>query len=170
MIILRCTAKLRKEMGVSDSDLVAREDDGFLGSWYANLLRIDRRKYLLVTNALTLYSFIVPSVRRSDLRDMSTMFALVLLENLKAEGIGDTDREAIRSECAQVLLSRTVSKSVLGSMNDLAYQIDVAVRIAGGLAACDPVVLTRQLNRTPMGAIGYAYPIDRVREELRVST
>jgi hypothetical protein len=167
MIIIRCTAKLRKELGVRDSELSDREDDGFLGSWYSNLLWIDRRKCILVTNSVTLYSFLVPGVPRSQLQALDVLFASSLLENLESEGVGQSSLDAIRSECMPVFLSKTKSKSVLGSMNDLVYQIDATIRGSGGLSPCDVGDLNRRLNRTPMGAIGYAYPIDMLREELR---
>lgn len=62
MRILYCTQKLLKELNVlplSDPGEVSSSEG--LGNWYANLLRIERRKCLLFTNEKTLYSFLVPA-------------------------------------------------------------------------------------------------------------
>jgi len=49
--IIHCTRKLLKELDVSliEPDSYPSNTEG-LGNWYANLLRIDRRKCLIFTN------------------------------------------------------------------------------------------------------------------------
>ena len=66
MPVLRCTQMLLGELRVSDDDLVDEsESSGRLGDWYANLLRIERRKCVMFTNAATLYTFLVLGFRNT---------------------------------------------------------------------------------------------------------
>jgi len=56
-MILHCTQKLLEELGnphLQNPD----EPATVLGSWYANLIRIDRRKCILFTNEKNLYPFL----------------------------------------------------------------------------------------------------------------
>jgi hypothetical protein len=59
-----------------------------------------------------------------------------------------------------------VSKSVLGSMNDLAYQIETDIAIAGGLERFELRMLHRRLNRIPLSSIEYRYAVDTYKQRL----
>ena len=68
MRLLHCTQKLLKELGkppLQNPDTSPENSEG-LGNWYANLLRIDRRKCLLFTNEKTLYTFLIPKVLKTQ--------------------------------------------------------------------------------------------------------
>jgi len=67
MRIIHCTRKLLKELDVSliETDKILLPTEG-LGNWYANLLRIDRRKCLLFTNEKSLYSFLIPKILKAN--------------------------------------------------------------------------------------------------------
>ena len=157
MLVLRCTRKLLRELG-HQSGVV---DDGPFGSWFANILRINRRKCLLFTHSETLLSVFVGGVRKPDINRLP----LTLLENLQivldAEGLGDWTSKALMLPGSQSVIASTNSRSVLGSMNDLVFQAEVAVSHRYSLH--DVVPISQRLNRVPMGAIGYQYPIDAFR-------
>ena len=70
-MIIRCTQKLLKELRVKpvESDVVSEAE-----SWHANLLRIDRRKCVLFTHDTTLFSFLVPGLRRPDFDHFDVVF------------------------------------------------------------------------------------------------
>ncbi len=62
---IHCTQKLLKELGKRGAGVPQPEPQrGLLGPWHANLIRIERRKCILFTNDLTLYSFLVPGVKK----------------------------------------------------------------------------------------------------------
>lgn len=72
-MILHCTQKLLKELGnppLQTPDVLTTG----LGNWYANLLVIDRRKCVLFTNEKTLYSFLLPNVKKENLKNFSTIW------------------------------------------------------------------------------------------------
>jgi hypothetical protein len=165
MQILHCTKKLLNELEASPSESMAPDhSSGFLGPWHANLIRIERRKCLLLTNDRTLYSVLIPGVKKNDLDNFRELFVLHLKMNLEKEGFGPADVYKALEEYGEIAIAPTTSRSVLGSMNDLADQADFLVRRAGGLEKGDILAINMMLNRIPMGAIKYYYAIDKVYE------
>jgi hypothetical protein len=161
--IIHCTKKLMNELEVLPSGRMVPEPlSGFLGPWHANLIRIERRKCLLLTNDRTLYSFLVPGVKKKDLGTFRELFALDLKRNLEKEGFGPEDIAKALREYDEITIAPTANRSVLGSMNDLAYQADFLVSRAGGLGKGDMLTVNMMLNRIPMGAIKYDFAIEKL--------
>ena len=164
MQLIRCTHKLQKEIGLKKSDL--REDEpawSYLGSWHANLIHIDRRKCILFVDDKTLFNFIAPDVGRAQIRELSTLFRGYLQCVLAEEGIDESVKRKIMTEYEDVGYTKTNSKHVLGSMNDLAFHYRCHILAEGGVHSCMVPSIISQLNRMPMGAIKYAYPIEALR-------
>ena len=69
MKTIRRTQKLLDRLVVKKADLLDDvNSDRLLGEWYANILRISRHNWVLFTESETLYSFLVPNVRKADLK------------------------------------------------------------------------------------------------------
>ena len=166
MLVIRCTQKLLKERSIDASALDEPASEGIFGSWFAHLLIIDRRKCVLFTHGSTLYSFLVPGVRKADLARFEQVVLSHLLQSLQAEGINGAVRARLESEARHVVLARTNNRSVLGSMNDLALQCKATIA-AGRIENCDVAELNQRLNRIPMRAISYRYAIEQFKEHLR---
>lgn len=64
MLTIRCSQKLLKELNVTPGG--GEPQDGYLGGWHADLLRIERRKCVLITNDATLYSLFIPGLRKPE--------------------------------------------------------------------------------------------------------
>ena len=84
MQISHCTKKLLHELGALGSKIPAEHPAGVLGPWHANLIRIERRKCILFTNDRTLYSFLVPGVKKTD--DFHDHFLMNMLDRLHNTG------------------------------------------------------------------------------------
>jgi len=164
MRIIHCTKKLLKELDVPlvEPDKIPQPTEG-LGNWYANLLRIDRRKCLLFTNEKTLYTFLIPKVLKANLKNIEDEFLINLNYNLKYEGFGLDVINRVMQEYHEIGFAKTASKSVLGSMNDFAYQYEVHIIGDGGIDNIRILQLNQRINRTPMGAIKYMCPIDAIK-------
>ena len=161
--IIHCTKKLLNELEVlPNGSMVPEPLSGFLGPWHANLIRIERRKCLLLTNDRTLYSILIPGVKKKDLVDFLKLFSLHLKMNLEKEGFAPQDIDKALEEYGEIAIAPTANRSVLGSMNDLAYQADFLVSRAGGLEKGDMLTVNMMLNRIPMGAIKYDYAIEKL--------
>ena len=163
MQIIRCTQKLQKEMGLKKSDLAELEPTfSFFGSWHANLLHIDRKKCVLFVNDKTLFNFIVPDINRALIKELSRLFINHFSCVVAAEGLSEKVQEAIKSEYQDLAYAGTNSKSVLGSMNDLAFHYKHHILSEGGIHSAMIPEIIRKLNHMPMGALDYKYPIDAI--------
>ncbi len=170
MRLIHCTRKLLKELDVSlvEPDKIPSPTEG-LGNWYANLLRIDRRKCLLFTNEKTLYTFLIPKVLKANLKNIEEEFLIHLSYNLQYEGFGLEVINRIIQEYMEIGFAKTVSKRVLGSMNDLAYQYEAHIIGDRGFNNIKILQLNQKINRTPMGALKYQYPIEALKNLLTKS-
>ena len=163
MPIIRCTKKLQREMGIKPPELAADEPGGSpLGSWHANLVFIERRKCVLFVNDRTLFNFIAPDVRRAEIRDLAQLFLSGLACALHSERLPKPVVDQILAESAQVTVGGQTSRSVLGSVNDLAFHYKVHVVEAGGVHSAEVPNIIRRLNRMPMGALKYGFPIEEL--------
>ncbi len=159
-IVLRCTKKLTKIMGLRDADLAEPDGIGAVSEWYANLLWFDGRKCLLFTQADTLFSFLVPDVRKADITSIGRMLVghiqfELATEELPVDSFGRFDPTAVH-------VVKTRSRSVLASMIDLAFCCEAAVEQNGGLASTEIAKLNRDLRRNPLSAIRPKFAIDLV--------
>lgn len=161
-MVLRCTAKLLVFLGVRAGSLPIQESSS--NDWYANLIRIDRRRCLLVVHAGTLFSVFATGVRKAELTPVGSVVARLIrhelpIEGLAADALGDVDEEMVQ-------LATTASRSTLGYMNEMARFFRFGVELGGGLEACDVGALSRDARRelhlmqTPPG---YLVPIERAR-------
>ena len=83
-----------------------------------------------------------------------------------SEGLAEVQIKYLLSEHAQVTITKTNSRSVLGSMNDLAIQIKSMILVSDGLTDVNFSEVNRQLNRIPMSAIKYQVSIDELKRRL----
>lgn len=152
-------------MGIKDSELYRGDVvQGMLGSWHANLIYINRRKCILFVNDMTLFNFIVPDVSRKEIRDLQNLFFRFLHPVLAQESFSQTQRNALTSEYAEVVYGPTCSKSVLGTMNDLAFHYVHWITETSGLQSAEIPGIISKMNHLPMGALKYVYPIDALRQ------
>lgn len=153
-----------KELNVPllEPDKIALYTEG-LGNWYANLLRIDRRKCVIFTNEKTLYTFLIPKVLKANLKNMEEEFLISLSYNLQNEGFGLHVINTVMQEYQEIGFAKTMNKSVLGSMTDLAYQYEAQIMSRGGIGNIKILQINHIINRTPMSALKYKYPIEALR-------
>ena len=139
-----------------------------LGSWHANLLRIDRKKCILFTHDATLYSFFVPGLKKPHFENFQEVFGQNLFKNLLWENIPQNQIEIVLDENREIIIAKTNNRSVLGSMNDLTFQLKYRIGAMGGLVNVDLAELNHELNRIPMSAIKEIYSIDELRKMLKI--
>ena len=122
MRIIHCTRKLLRELDVPlvELDKIPPPTEG-IGNWYANLLRIDRRKCLLFTNEKTLYTFLIPKVLKDNLKNIEDEFFINLNYNLQNEGFGLEVINRVMQEYQEIGFAKTSNRQVLGSMNEFAF-------------------------------------------------
>ena len=137
-----------------------------VGSWHANLLRVDRRKCILFTHDATLYSFLVPGLKKPQFENFREVFGQNLFKNLLWENFSQNQIEIVLDEHREIIIAKTNNRSVLGSMTDLAFQLKYKIAAMGGLVNVDLAELNQELNRIPMSAIKEIYSIYELRKLL----
>jgi len=168
MKIIHCTQKLLKELDVPiiEPDKTHLDYQG-LGNWYANLIRIDRKKCLLFTNEKTLYSFLIPHVKKANLKNIVDEFMINLSFNLQYEWFSLEVISKVMQEYKEIGFAKTASRKVLGSMNELAFQYEVMIMGKEGLGNVKILELNHSVNRVILGAIKYARPINALKNVLQ---
>ena len=167
MLQLRITAKVQKELGVKPADLVeAKPGRSLLGNWYINLFVLDRRKTFIFVNEKTLLSFVLFGVKKSNVKKTPDLFLNGLDQLLTIEGFKINQINKVFEGYESYEFTKTMSKSVIGNMNDLADLYRHSDLYDGGLKYCDLGKLILEMNRTPQRNLNWSRSIEVVRELL----
>jgi len=172
MLILKCTQKAAKELGVKRGNLPQippENNTSLLGDWFVNPLRFGNTKTLLFANAITLYSILV-EYKKKDLVDIGQLFRTNLKFNLLLEGFENEKIDRILTEYEEVTLAKTDSRSVLGSMNDLALMYEFYIVGQGGIKDVDLSRVSQEINRTPQLKRDGHYSIRLLKEKIGTIT
>ncbi|MGR9053566.1 MAG: DUF6933 domain-containing protein [Gammaproteobacteria bacterium] len=165
MQLINCTQKLQKELGLKKADLVILEpEDTTLGSWHANMLFIQHRQCVLFVNDKTLFNFIIPDLSRENLRRLDALFRNLLHSVLAEEGFDEALRDRIMQEYANIGYAATNNRSVMGSLNDLAYHYQIQIEKHGGLHSPMIPQIIHNLNRIPLKALNFVFPVDALKQ------
>jgi len=128
------------------------QPDTALGDWYANLVRAGRTQVVLAVSERTLLPVVLPAKDgRSIVQRLSHELEAVLLS------IGVSPDE-VAAECSAMqrwVFGKTADRRVLGSLNDLVFQLQV------GLADSPERPLQAHslwLAKTPLKVIDYRAP------------
>jgi len=113
------------------------------------------------------FSFILPNVKKTNLKSIVDEFLLNLNLNLQAEGFPIGVISKVMQEYSNIRLAKTESKQVLGSMNEIAFQAKfVTMNHYGGIANIRILGWNKEIKRIIMGAIKYHHPMEKLRELL----
>jgi hypothetical protein len=141
---LRCTRSLLKRLEVApEPSLVAATNQ--LGDWYANLLYTKPQQLILCVSERTLLP-VVLTAKGSE--PVAVRLATEVGRTLRTIGIPAAAIDAELAAMAEVTISTTASRQVLGSMNDFASLLEaylphedtlmqVALKVAE--APCSPI-------------------------------
>jgi len=163
------TQKLKDQININFLNTVEKYSP-VLWTWHAGLRVIARKKCILFTNDLTLYSFIVYGVNKKDLGNFLNLFKDNLILNLESENLTQQEIERIMSDSDKISITKTSNRSVLGSMNEF-YRL-IPFYIHNGFDSntehINIIGINKKLNRTPMQCTkkGF-YPIDKLKETVR---
>ena len=123
-----------------------------LGDWYVNVVHVGQTQFVLCTSDRSLLSVVLPARRlKSELHSRLREGVAELLTDLGIPG------ECIARELHEMsppVISRTSSRSVLGSMNDFAYLLEVAVRTQPNISLR---ALSLELSGTPCQPLAAQY-------------
>jgi hypothetical protein len=167
MIVLRCTQRLRKG---SRAEPVAEPPvpTAVLGEWYANTISLPFRGRSLVAfvHSGTLLSVVAPG---RALGTTVPVFQQRLPNLLRRFGLPQPWIEAHAAALTDICFARTASRSVLGSMNDIAQQIWAEAEWARSFDRLDLDRLEERLAGVIFGALAHRSPADALAELVRAA-
>ncbi len=155
--IIRCTSKLLKELKIKPVEL---ENDKInpLREWHANIITVQRKRCIIFTHSMSLYSFIIYGVKKKELDNLSEEFEKHLAANLSTDQIESIKIIGDNNADTNLVYAKTNNRSVLGSMNDIAYQIKMTIHNWPEIKKIDSIRISQYLNKIPMGALNYGFP------------
>ncbi len=158
MTALRCTAKLLKAMKARPVAEPAPATNR-LGEWTANLVRVERIQRVLAVSEPTRFAVVLDAAPYATVpeRFSQALFKALLHLDIPAD-MAATEAEAVRP----MELAKTSSKSVLGTLNQFALDIESAMWQDRAHSAGELTRLLADVVVIQPKHIGF--PADRVRE------
>ena len=159
MITLRCTAKVARRFGLSLSPRESADTDSLLGDWYAHLYNFGPTRWVLCLNETSN----LPVLVRARNADFPDKFPVQLGLVLRRIGVPPEHaaRESMRS--SEMHFGKTLSRSMLGSMNDMVFHMDYALD-----RWRNPVAAAADLADMPCRAPKYIYAREVVFQRLGI--
>ena len=152
-----CTKKLQRAFGLTPTP-AEHPSTARLGNWYANTIRLERRTAILFTNEKTLFSFVMLKGKARTIDKLHFSFMRGLAMSLALEGHRDKDIEELVNDYGlRPAIGAASDRRVLGTMNQIALDLDFILYSRGGLNACDLGDLIHRINNTPWQATDYNF-------------
>ena len=161
-MVVRSTKKMLDLLGrdVTLSEPAPSDDD-----WYLNLLWIERRKCVLLTHSGTLFSVFRAGIRVADLRPLGNYVVQAIETELRAERLLEDTFSQL--DPINVRIAKTASRSTLGYMKEMAFELEWSIASDGGLDRIDINELNHALRRQLRShGRDYARPIELVKQHL----
>jgi hypothetical protein len=116
-MIFRLTQKLAKKLNMTDLPQTDTHDNG--SAWYGNLFRVGGIQYILLTESLTLFSFVFHGKGIVDAATLTNRAKLLIETRFKENGWLSVLGTHISFDLATPTLLAAQDRSVLSSMNGM---------------------------------------------------
>ena len=167
MIILNCSKKLLDELPNNDSNIIPLQASIHgLKDWYAHLIKIGRKKYLIFLNSETLFTFYSKSIKKKDFQNLEKIFRDGLKETLLNEVSEDASIiEKVIKDSEKIIIRRNKNRSAQGSLNEVNQQLKATYEHENEIDDNRDKII-HNLNSIPMQPIKWKYPVVKLKEEL----
>lgn len=155
MLTLRLTKDLLKDMKTTPAEVINAAP--FL-SWHVNIYNLNKRKHIVFVNDLTRLAIIIDGIRTGQIERLKDKFLLTLREYLLREGVDESLINRYLANGAEVVISKTNNRSVLGTMKEVTWFIEDDFN--------DNIERLKWLNRMIHKPIDYMEPISYFKESL----
>jgi hypothetical protein len=156
MFTVRCTRKLLGRLAQSEQSTAPTT---VLGDWYANVLFSRPQQLVLCVSERSLLPVVLPAKERNTL---APRLSVAVGEVLQRLGVAPALIEREQTAMRDFAYGRTQNRRVLGSLNDLMFQLSWYLRDRPAKSLLEHSL---HLAETPCSPIGYSSP-DRVTVEL----
>jgi hypothetical protein len=168
MQIFHCTQKLIKAFELPIQAPPGEPGNSPLGIWYANITVENDWIFLLFVNDPTLYTVILPFSVIPDPAQVFKTFQEYLSASLASDGINKWRIHSLLDIHKRYAYSRTISRSMIGSMNDLTNIF--LLHIDSDLSDSNQLDLSKiqaRLNRMPQRKIGWNFSVESMQASLQ---
>lgn len=167
VLVIRCTAKLLAELRVKPRDVPPGLSPN--RDWHATLIHTKRRKSVLVSHTSTLYTVLLFYVNRAVLDAFGAHFVSQARAVFSWDDLPDHEA-VLPAGPPRILYAKTNNRSVVGSMRDLAFQVEVDLEHLPAGGTVDLQRAHKRINRVPMiGTLGGAYSVEAMSKLLASS-
>ena len=158
-MILRATHKLAKKLNIALLQKYENKCSAF-EEWYGNLFTVERKQYILFTNAYSLYSVIMPGKGINSLSKFSDLSGICLSELLKEENCDNLISRLVINPGEIFDVYATNNRSFLSTMNDMVifahnYIIDEQPPL---------IEISKKLNDLIHSSLDYDNPLKALKE------
>ena len=156
MLQLKCTRKLLDFSEVRNALPPEKVEDTLLGDWHATLLDFLRPGLLVFINDKSLYCVIDFANPREKGADLPMIFRKNLFRGLQENRVPESLMSRIFQNYRETIITRTDSRSVLGTLNDINNHIYSHIEeLVQENERIDLRGLERRLNMVPHSSVGY---------------
>lgn len=152
-MIIRLTTKLGRKISVAPSMVLPADPNPF-ADWTAHLFYADRAQYIMITNTFSLYSMVMPGTGITTGSMFLHKVTNYMFDILHDDGLRFLFDRLISPAMVHISFSKTLNRSVTGSMNDLVHQAK-AYLINDYIS---PLDVSFKLNDMPLSYIQYDSP------------
>jgi len=169
-MIIRCTAKLLKEIGMPRKIPVVENNLSILDDWHANMFYLDRKNNVIFCNDKTLYSVVAFQVNRGQIKNLGGLLRHELGKTLIEDGLEGKLIQKLVEEIKDVSFVQTNNRSIVGIMVDHVKGIRCDDMDYGEWDWTEEQFkkTVKWLNRTPMMSPKYVYAIELLGQLLEV--
>ena len=159
---IKCTKKLATRAGLN---LSAPESDS-PNDWHANIFTIDRRFYVIFCEDRSRLTCLAGPVKKTDLQNLGDLLRSSLRRTLHHEGFSETSTTFATSRIEKMDITKTNNRSVLGTINDNLWHIEMHVYDAGGVEPFGIQNFSHHVNHMPMSPLKWKYAIEEYRQNV----
>jgi hypothetical protein len=105
-------------------------------------------------------------VKQENLKNIEDEFLFNLNINLQAEGFSLEVISKVMQEYQDIGFAKTASKTVLGAMTQLMFEIEVLIEMKEGLENVKVLEMNKKINRSLMRGSRHLHPIEMLQEFL----
>ncbi len=163
MLVVRCTAKLLSRLKAKPGSNPPPSTT-VLGDWYATVLPMSPAHLVLLVNERTRLAAVLPA---KPIATLAKRIPDAIVEVLRDLGAANRVLEDERRAMAEIVFARTASRSVLGTMNDFSFNLDLRAEADEELDLLDVVMF---LNQMPLSPLDYGRPRDVASVLLGIAT
>ena len=162
MMLLRCTRKVLKLLDQQPRQVELSQAENSLAEWYVDIVDVFGPTFFLCTNPGTLYTLVLPAGQSDNVADLSGRLLTRLALHMTELGINRSSMGRLIQGLGTVMVAKTASRGVLGSMNDLiTHFLWHFSQQMGETDNVDLRAIERQLNNMPQRPIGWKFAQER---------